>query len=62
MFREKNDQRSLFTALTLLPEEKRRRLEKTWAWAFRTKALPLIDEQAFSHLRRIRRINGVFRA
>jgi hypothetical protein len=50
MFREKNDQGSLFTALTLLPEEKRRRLEKTWAWAFRTKALPLIDERAFSHL------------
>src|ERR1043166_593187 len=50
MFREKNDQGSLFTALTLLPEEKRRRLEKTWAWAFRTKALPLIDENAFSHL------------
>lgn len=50
MFREKDDQGSLFTALTLLPDEKRRRLEKTWAWAFRTKALPLIDERAFSHL------------
>lgn len=50
MFREKDDQGSLFTALTLLPEEKRRRLEKTWAWAFRTKALPLIDEKVFSHL------------
>lgn len=50
MFREKNNQASLFTALTLLPEEKRRRLEKTWAWAFRTKALPLIDELAFRHL------------
>ena len=50
MFREKDDQGSLFTALTLLPEEKRHRLEKTWAWAFRTKALPLIDERAFSHL------------
>lgn len=46
----KREQRSLFSATTLLPEEKRRRLERTWAWAFRTKALPLIDERAFQHL------------
>ena len=28
-------------------EEKRARLEKTWAHAYRTKALPLIDEERF---------------
>jgi hypothetical protein len=50
MFREKRDQGNLFTAAILLPEEKRRRLERTWAWAFRTKALPLIDELQFRHL------------
>lgn len=50
MYRPKREQGSLFTATTLLPEEKVRRLERTWAWAFRTKALPLIDESAFSHL------------
>lgn len=50
MYRPKRDQGSLFTATTLLPDEKMRRLERTWAWAFRTKALPLIDEGAFSHL------------
>lgn len=50
MFRPKNRQGSLFSATTLLPEEKRRRLEQTWAGAFRTRALPLIDEEAFRHL------------
>jgi hypothetical protein len=50
MFQAKRDQGRLFTATTLLPEEKRRRLERTWAWAFRTRALPLIDEEAFRHL------------
>lgn len=50
MFRPKRDQGSLFTTTTLLPEEKMRRLEKTWAWAFRVKALPLIDEELFRHL------------
>src|SRR5271170_3849342 len=50
MFRPKRDQRSLFSATTLLPEAKRRRLERTWAWGFRTEALPLIDEEKFRHL------------
>lgn len=50
MFRAKRGQRNLFSATTLLPEDKRRRLERTWAWAFRTAALPLIDEGAFRHL------------
>jgi hypothetical protein len=50
MFRTKRNQGSLFSAATLLTEEKRQRLERTWAWAFRTRALPLIDEEAFRHL------------
>jgi hypothetical protein len=50
MFKPKRGQKSLFSASTLLPEEKRRRLERTWAWAFRTAALPLIDEKIFEHL------------
>ena len=50
MFREKRGQKSLFSASTLLPEKKRRRLERTWAWPFRTATLPLIDESLFRHL------------
>ena len=50
MFKLKRGQKSLFSASTLLPEGKRRRLERTWAWAFRTGALPLIDENLFRHL------------
>jgi len=50
MFKPKRGQKSLFSASTLLPEGKRRRLERTWAWAFRTGALPLIDENLFRHL------------
>jgi len=50
MFRRKREQGKLFTATTLLPEEKRRLLERTWAWPFRMKALPLIDEELFRHL------------
>jgi hypothetical protein len=50
MFRPKREQRSLFSASTLLPEAKRRRLEQQWPEVFRTKALPLIDERAFAHL------------
>lgn len=50
MFRPRREQRSLFSATTLLPEAKRRRLERTWAAVFREKALPLIDEEKFRHL------------
>lgn len=50
MFRPKREQKTLFSAATLLPEEKRRRLERQWPEVFRTKALPLIDERAFAHL------------
>ena len=35
---------------TLLPDAKRKRLERTWAGVFRAKALPLIDEDKFRHL------------
>jgi len=48
MFREKSPQRSLNQTDMLLPKEKMARLKKTWAWAFREHALPLIREGAFS--------------
>ena len=50
MFRAKSPQASLFATSMLLPEEKLRRLEGTWAWAFRKSALPLIEEEAFRDL------------
>ena len=50
MFRRKDPQGSLFEFSGLLPEEKRERLLDTWAHAFRTQALPLIDEGAFRDL------------
>lgn len=48
MFRKRNPQGSLFESSFLLPPEKQKRLDKTWAGQFRDKALPLIDEQAFA--------------
>lgn len=50
MFREKREQGGLFSAATVVPEAKRRRLEGSWAGVFRSKALPLIEEEAFRHL------------
>ena len=50
MFRRRREQRSLFSAATILPEAKRQRLEKSWAAVFRERALPLIDEEEFRHL------------
>ena len=50
MNRPKDPQRSLFEASMLLPAEKLERLKSTWAWQFRTRALPLIDEDAFRDL------------
>lgn len=50
MFRPRREQRSLFSATTLLPDAKRKRLEQTWAGVFRSKALPMIDESKFRHL------------
>jgi len=50
MFRRSNPQGSLFQTSELLPDDKRQRLEGTWAWQFRTQALPLIDEELFREL------------
>ena len=50
MFRRKDPQASLFEASNLFPEDKRERLLGTWAHAFRTQALPLIDENLFRDL------------
>lgn len=50
MFRRSDPQGSLFQASELLPEDKQKRLEGTWAWQFRRKALPLIDEGSFEEL------------
>lgn len=50
MFRRSDPQGSLFQTSELIPEEKRKRLEGTWAWQFRCEALPLIDEERFQDL------------
>ena len=47
VFRRKREQRSLLSAMTLRPEAKRLRLERSWASVFREKALPQIDEEKF---------------
>lgn len=47
MFRPTSPQRSLFGVEHRMEEEKRVRLERSWAHAFRTGALPLIDEEQF---------------
>jgi len=44
MYRPSDPQRSLFDARGLLPDEKRRRCEETWAGVFRDKALPILRE------------------
>ncbi len=50
MFRKRDPQQSLFSAAMVLPEDKRRRLERDWPGEFRRSALPLIDEEAFRDL------------
>lgn len=50
MFRERNPQGSLFQSAFLFPEAKFRRLEKSWADMFQTRALPLIDENCFADM------------
>ena len=50
MFRRKDPQGSLFEASNLFAEDKRERLLGSWAHAFRTQALPLIDENHFRDL------------
>jgi hypothetical protein len=48
MFRRTSPQRSLFSVENQMADEKRRRLEKSWAHVFRRKAIPLIDEDRFA--------------
>ena len=50
MFRERNPQGSLFQSAFLFPEAKFRRLEKSWADMFQTRALPFIDENCFADM------------
>lgn len=47
MFRPTDPQLSLMESRFLLSPKKRARLERSWAEAFRTRVLPLIDEEAF---------------
>ena len=50
MFRRSDQQGSLFQVSNLLPDEKRRRLERDWPGQFRAHAGPLIDEEHFREL------------
>jgi len=50
MFRERDPQGSLFQSAFLFPEAKFRRLEKSWADMFQSRALPLIDESCFADM------------
>lgn len=50
MFRKRDAQRNLFASSHLIPAAKGKRLQKSWAEAFRKFALPLIDEKKFSSL------------
>ena len=50
MFRKRNPQLSLFQPELLVPTDKARHLEQSWAEVFRHQALPLIDEGPFAHL------------
>lgn len=50
MFRERNPQGSLFQSAFLFPEAKFRRLEKSWADMFQSRALPLINENSFADM------------
>lgn len=50
MFRKRDPQGSLFASSNLVPPAKAKRLQGSWAETFRTKALPLIDEEVFAPL------------
>ena len=50
MFRRSSRRRELFTTSNLLPDEKRKQLERDWPGRFRDRALPLINEELFRHL------------
>jgi len=47
MYRPTDPQLSLMESRFLIPPVKRRRLERSWAEAFRTRVLPLIEEDVF---------------
>lgn len=47
MFKPTSPQLSLLESRFLVSDKKRARLERSWAEAFRTRVLPLIDEEAF---------------
>jgi len=48
MFRQRDPQENLFQTSSLIPRAKAKRLVKSWAEAFRNKALPLINEDSFA--------------
>jgi len=50
MFRERSPQGSLLQSEFLVPPQKARLLERSWAEVFHSRALPLIDEARFAHL------------
>lgn len=50
MFRKTDPQSSVFESSFLVPEVKARRLRGSWAEPFRTRVLPLIDEDEFAPL------------
>lgn len=50
MYRKKSKQRVLYETSLLMPSEKLARLQKTWAWAFREHALPMVKEEMFAAL------------
>ena len=50
MYRERSPQASLFGTRNLVPPAKAKRLQASWAEAFRRSALPLIDEAVFAPL------------
>jgi len=48
MYRKRTPQVNLFEASSLVPPEKAKRLQSSWAERFRREALPLIDEDSFA--------------
>ena len=50
MFRARDPQESLFGTSNLVPPDKAKRLQASWAEGFRAHALPLIDEEVFAPL------------
>ena len=48
MFKKRDPQHTIFETSYLIPSAKLERLEKSWAEAFRTQALPLIEEARFA--------------